>query len=336
MKYLYFIIILSGILSCRPNPDAHLVSSTLLTVPYGQNPTTPSQHLLDSIAVLPIDSLVKIEVDIAPDRKQFFFTRHDKVYTGWAREDFQSSHNRIRYYQIDSGFVNWQIGYFDIGQLECDFHALHGFNHGSQRMWSRDGMPYIALFSTMGKKHGLQQRWHPNGILAWEADFDTNSLIYEVYYSPEGKIRRFDGAFSLPIPNNEAYEEMKLLLPESSGFLEAYLHYYFESTGEKQPLRTRGENICHYSITFAESIKYESKSCNAGSGYSIVSLPKVSNVFSKRLLHATMKPYNDDDPFRWSVDTLFYTEDGIPGSAGCNIVIEQSDSLTTIGIYCTD
>lgn len=336
MKYVLFLMLLNGLTSCGFNPETHEVQRVLLEVPYSQHPETPSQLLLDSLALVPMDSLAKKEVVIVQDCKQVFYTLNNKAYTGWAKEDFLSSHNRIRYYQIDSGLVNWQIGYFDNGQLDCDFHALNGFNHGSQRMWFRDGTPYINHNATIGKKHGLQQRWHPNGQLDWQAEYVNDSLIYEVKYSPEGKIKHFDGSFILPLPNDEQYQDIKLLIPKWDGFMGAYLGYYFEITGDKQLLRTRGNRTCHYIIEFANKITYETKTCNAGSGYSITTLPKVSNTFAKRLLYAIVKPWDENDTFRWSADTLLYTEDGIPGSAGCNVDIEQTDSISIIKMFCTD
>jgi len=336
MKYLFFFILLNGLASCNFNPETNEVGPELLKVPYDHNPETPSQLVLDSLAVLPMDSLVKKDVEITQDRKQVFYTLNDRAYTGWATENLLSSHNRIRYYQIDSGFVNWQIGYFDNGQLDCDFHALDGFNHGSQRMWSRDGTPYVNLNSIMDKKHGLQQRWHPNGQLDWQAEYVNDSLLYEVKYTPEGKIKSFDGSFTLPIPDDKVYEEIKQLLPEWNSSLGAYLSYYYEVSGDKNQLRTRGTRICHYTIEFAKKITYEANTCRASSNVMKLSMPKTSNAFIKKLLYSVVRPWDDNDPFKWSSDTLFFTENGIPNTAGCNIEIEHTDSLSIVKMYCTD
>jgi hypothetical protein len=337
MKYLMLYGLPLALLSCQPGSDSIGQEMKLLAVPYGQDPETPSQTMLDSIATMVKDSLKVQMVEIAPDRTQHFYTYHEVPFSGWVKEVFLDSNHRTRYYQIDSGFVNWQIGYFDNGILDCDFHALNGFNHGNQRMWSRDGRPYINTYSIQDQKHGLQQRWHSNGALDWKAIYDHGALIYGVNYNPEGKIYHFAGDFDLPIPDEQEYEEMKLLYSEWNGPWGAYLDYFFKSSSEKNALRIEGgDHICHYKIVFADKITYESNTCSAGSGYGILTLPKTSDASIRKILYAILRPWDENDTYQWSPDTMYYTDEGIPESAGCNVVIEQEESSTIVKLYCSD
>lgn len=331
MKYFLFISIL-GSICCH----SKLASEKLLKVPYGRDPETPKQSLLDSLAILRMDSLEIIEVEVLPDRKQHFYQFHQKPFSGWVKEDFKETHQRIRYYQIDSGFVNWQIGYFDNGQLDCDFHSLKGLNHGNQRMWSRDGTPYINTNSIMDKKHGIQKRWHPNGELNWLAEYDSGKLVYEISYTPKGKIKKFDGDFTLPIPDETQYEKIKSLSAKWQGPFGAYLDYFFETDGDKKPLKTEGEHACHYEVSFAEKLKINIDQCRSISNTSIMTLPRITDSEAKKLLYTIVRPWDESDTYRWSKDTLYFTEDGIPESAGCNVEIEHTSSTTIIKLFCTE
>jgi hypothetical protein len=177
----FFFLLSLAMASCQNPP-------TDLEVPYGENPEIPAQATLETLATLDFKELEDEPVEINAERKQHFYRLKGEPYTGWAKHDLLAENQRMRYIKIDSGYVVWQIGYFDNGNPDCDFHALNGLNHGSQRMWKRDGQPYIDTYSLNDVPSGTQRRWHPNGQLEWKAVYENGVNIEEVFYSPEGEV----------------------------------------------------------------------------------------------------------------------------------------------------
>lgn len=110
------------------------------------------------------------------------------LYNGWAKMIFDNSH-KYRFVKIENGLITWQIGYFDDGNIDHDFHMKNGINLGSQRMWTAKDMLYIQnFFVNDGKLHGIQKRWHSNGNLAYEANYDYGKLLSEISYDLNGVI----------------------------------------------------------------------------------------------------------------------------------------------------
>ena len=105
---------------------------------------------------------------------------------------------------IDDGLVVWQVGYYDTGEIDHDFHMKNGFNMGSQRMWNKGGGLYIdTYFLEGGIQHGPQKRWYGNGQLAMDAFFRNGTPIYEVLFDTDGTVVNAKG--KLP----EAYQSIK-------------------------------------------------------------------------------------------------------------------------------
>ena len=328
------------LIGCHPAP-----THQLLPVPYSENPETPAQALLDSLSTLTIQVLDTTWIQLENQTEKIrWYTYHDVPFSGWVKEDFSTSHGRIRYYQIDSGMVNWQVGYFTNGHLDCDFHQLNGENHGSQRMWSKDGTPYISTYAQHGKQHGKQRRWYPNGQLEWLAVYEQGELVEEVYYSEAGKIQRFQGDFEVPYLDSSNFDQIKPIYSQGWGNVYRYFIYYFDSTAVKEPLDHRGGNYCHFKQQFAQKIELEMKQCNAGESAVIITLPKMSVSHAKKIVRGffqnetaeMVNMRNAAVPFLWSNDTLHYSEEGISGAAGCDFHFESTDTNMVIRFYCTD
>lgn len=133
--YLFSLLILIGCTNTKPS------YKDTLTVPYGLNPETPPKTQLEAIATVEIEQLESSLEAVDSTRQDHFYQVHGLPFSGWAKQDFLEGHQRTRHYKIEQGWVNWQIGYFDNGLPDCDFHALNGKDHGNQRMWARDGTP---------------------------------------------------------------------------------------------------------------------------------------------------------------------------------------------------
>lgn len=189
MKYHYCIFLLVFSIQCTAQ-----VKELPDQVPYGENPATPSQALLDKLLLISFDSLTE-EVLKAKDGSIIrTFSLDQKPYSGWAIQVFPDTHHRYRYTKYEAGLPVWQIGYYDNGRLDHDFHMKGGQNYGSQRMWRGDGSPYIdTYFAEGGIQHGPQKRWYDNGILARDAQFQHGELVYEVLWNKDGKITEEKG-----------------------------------------------------------------------------------------------------------------------------------------------
>ena len=307
-----------------------------IQVPYGVDPETPSQKLLDSLAQLKMDALSNEMIDMAPGVQQRFYRLDGKPFTGWAQQNFKDSHNRTRYFKVDSGWVCWQIGYFDNGQPDCDFHALNGKNHGNQRMWTYNGTPYINTNSLNGKNHGIQRRWHSNGNLEWYAEYDHGQAIFEVFYNKQGKIARFSGEFEWPVPDENEFLSLKRVEQSSNGVIDAYLSHYFVPTSDKIPVKINGQDTCHYNQTYAENIHLKIDHCRSIANSVFLELPSIPVSNTKELMYILFKHGNEDDSFSWTSDTLHFTEDGLVNSMGCEFHFEKADSKTTVEIICTE
>lgn len=174
-------VILLSLSACAQKPAIDL------PVRYTVDPETPRQSLLDSLVTHRLSDFEERMVTVAPHVKNRFYLLDGKPFSGWSFQELED-YQQIRYYKIDSGFVSWQIGFFENGQVNCDFHSKRGLNHGNQRMWSEDGTPYINTNSINGESHGYQRRWYPNGQLEWEAQYENGKLIWEKNYDGSGSL----------------------------------------------------------------------------------------------------------------------------------------------------
>jgi antitoxin component YwqK of YwqJK toxin-antitoxin module len=339
MKQILFVYSLLFLIACSTDP-----SDKLLPVPYSVNPETPNQKLLDSLALRDISELQSELKTLDNTFENQFYTLNKKPFTGWVKEDLSASQGVIRYLQIDSGWVNWQVGYFINGQLECDFHQINGKKHGNQRRWAKNGTPYTNNNLMHGIQDGEQRRWYPNGQLEWFAKYNQGELLEQVYYSTKGKIQSFDGDFEIPYLNSNNFDNIKPIYSQGWGNVYRYFIYFFDSTSVKRPLDTRGSSICHFKQQFAEKIELEMIQCNAGVSSVSINFPPMSIPHAKKIVRGffqnetaeMVEMRNAAVPYLWSSDTLYYTEEGIPAAPGCDFHFEPSDSNMLIKFYCTD
>lgn len=113
----------------------------------------------------------------------------DTLFDGWACETFLDTDHRFRYTKYEKGKLVRQIGYFDNGQVDHDFSMMHGASFGSERMWCRDGKPYVLnYYIRPGIKHDYQRRWDGEGQLIFEAFFEEGKEIYSVELDGRGNV----------------------------------------------------------------------------------------------------------------------------------------------------
>lgn len=123
-----------------------------------------------------------------------YYTLKNQPYSGWALQLFENNEHKYRYMKFEQGLTVWQIGYYDNGDLDLDFHLKDGVNCGSQRMWRKHGAKYIDTYMAEGgKQEGIQLRWHANNILAREAMFDNGKAVYEVLFNTQGAVTKTSG-----------------------------------------------------------------------------------------------------------------------------------------------
>ena len=158
-------------------------------VPYEKNPKTPSKESLESLNLLPFEAL-NIEINNIEGGKHIkIYKKGSLLFNGWTIQLFKGNEHRFRYTHYTNGLADWQIGYFDNGELDHDFHMKDGVNCGSARMWQKGGCPYIdTYFLEGGIGDGPAYAWHVNCSLSRDALFDNDKLLYEVKFDAEGKI----------------------------------------------------------------------------------------------------------------------------------------------------
>lgn len=149
-------------------------------VPYEPNPVTPLQEDLIKVSETNFDSLIVIN-GITYQNK--------KVFSGWAYQIYKDNSHRYRYTKFNAGKKVWQIGYYESGNIDHDFHIYKDENMGSQRMWRDDGSLYIDnYFLEGGVLHGVQKRWYVDNRLAVESKYDKGILIYKREYDKSGNL----------------------------------------------------------------------------------------------------------------------------------------------------
>ena len=163
-------------------------------VPYGESPTMPSQEVLDQLVSVPYQSLEVREDRSNPQKRIRTYYLDGELFSGWSKQIFLDSDHRYRYVKYENGIAVWQLGFYDNGNPDVDFHMKDAYNCGSQRMWLKEGSLYVdSYFLEGGIPHGKQMRWHFNGALARDALFNQGEVVYEVLFDQEGGITERKG-----------------------------------------------------------------------------------------------------------------------------------------------
>ena len=163
-------------------------------VPYHPNPEIPSQKALNAVTATDFDDLTEKKEVVSSSKTIRYYYQNEQLFSGWVLKIFSDTEHRFRYMKIDKGLIVWQIGFYDNGDLDFDFHHKDGHNVGSQRMWRKAVEPYIdTYFQEGGIQHGPQYRWHGKGVLARDALFENGQLVYEVLFDQQGEITQKTG-----------------------------------------------------------------------------------------------------------------------------------------------
>lgn len=166
-----------------------LNSLATLKVPYEKEPQTPSKESLDSLDLIPFETLVIENKSTEGSNHIKYYRKDSQLFNGWAIQIFNENEHRFRYTHYANDLADWQIGYFDNGELGHDFHMKDGMNCGSARMWYKGGCPYIqTYFLEGGIGDGIAYAWHENCILSRDVLFKNGSILYEVKFDQEGKV----------------------------------------------------------------------------------------------------------------------------------------------------
>lgn len=178
-----FLLALVGGQACTAQPGLNT-----MPVPYQAKPPIPTMEALDDLDLTDQTALTIEETrdSLGIITRQYFLK--DLPFSGWTKAVFLDTDHRYRYVRYESGFPVWQIGYYDNGEIDHDFHIKNGKNKGAQRMWNKGGQLYIdTYFEEGGIQHGKQYRWYGDGTLARDAEFSHGKLIYEILYDKTGK-----------------------------------------------------------------------------------------------------------------------------------------------------
>lgn len=163
-------------------------------VPYEYETYVPSQNQLKKISKLDYNKLEIKRTRLKSGKYIKYHYLNGKLYNGWVFQIFENDKHKYRYLKIENGLITWQIGYFDNGQLDHDFHQKHGYDCGRQRMWRRNGDKYIDNFKLEGEiSHGDQYRWSANNILAEHSKYENGKLIFKIIYDESGNILKTEG-----------------------------------------------------------------------------------------------------------------------------------------------
>ena len=177
MNHFVILSILLIYQSCVGQEDT---SSTL-------HPKTPSQEYLETLCEIDATELRRQVEPNAISTVEYFFG--DQLYSGWACQVFTDTDHRYRFSRYENGVLVRQIGYFDNGNLGHDFSMQNGNSIGSERMWRRDGNPYVRnYYLAPGVKHDYQRRWEAGGHLVYEALFEKGKEIYAVSFDGDGNV----------------------------------------------------------------------------------------------------------------------------------------------------
>ena len=181
-----FTAILAGILAIASCGQR---SSSLNEVPYGENPVLPGMDELESLSELDFSELTVIDIELNEERSGKMHVLNGKPYIGWVRQLFPENEHRFRYMLMEDGLIAWQVGYYDDGTPDMDFHMKNGLGKGSQRMWYKSGGLYVeTYYKDGGIQHGPQKRWYGNGKLAMDAMFENGEPVYEVLFDKDGSV----------------------------------------------------------------------------------------------------------------------------------------------------
>ena len=167
---------------------ASCTQSIPVQIPYHRDPETPSLAALQAISKIDASALERHQVfDEAGEGIQTF-SLDGELFTGWAYFLHPDTDHRYRFIFCKAGKIHWQVGYYDNGQLDHDFHMKADKSFGSERMWNKNGRPYIDYFyDPPGEMDGVQYRWHGNGVLAREGLYKKGEMVYEVIFDKEGR-----------------------------------------------------------------------------------------------------------------------------------------------------
>jgi hypothetical protein len=163
-------------------------------VPYHRDPETPSKEVLDAASTVRTLDLKEERIDTGTGHKRSYFYLNEKLFTGWSYQVFDDTEHKYRYLKCEEGVKVWQIGYYEDGTIDHDFHMKAGKGLGSERMWMADGNPYTDYYySSSEKMDGVQRRWFTNNTLARDGLYKDGELIYDIFYNQDGTISEYKG-----------------------------------------------------------------------------------------------------------------------------------------------
>ncbi|WP_282638583.1 toxin-antitoxin system YwqK family antitoxin [Sphingobacterium thalpophilum] len=104
----------------------------------------------------------------------------------------------VFYEKLDQGLIRFYFDkYYYLAAKDCEFKTIERVSkfdftkqvfEGEFRDFAPDGSRMLVGNYTDGKKEGLFQAFHPNGVLKWEVNFKANFPTGDwKYYYPDGK-----------------------------------------------------------------------------------------------------------------------------------------------------
>lgn len=160
----------------------------------GLNPRSPSQKVLKAANPVGHRTLNVEHMQTAEGRTQRVFLSNGKRYNGWTVDVNMQADVRTKYFKYVNGLVEWQVGFFDTGELTIDQRKKDGLNYGHSRFWNKRGEVYISgFYSEPGKAHGPQKSWFKDGSIARDGLYEHGELIYDVMFDESGQITEHQG-----------------------------------------------------------------------------------------------------------------------------------------------
>lgn len=160
-----------------------------------KNPRTPSQKLLKSLNPIDNRSLNVEHMKSAEGRTQRVFLKDGKRFNGWTTDYNDQIDISTKFFKYVNGLVEWQIGFYNSGELNLDVRKTDGLNYGHQRFFNKQGFQYIdGFYSEPGKADGVQQSWFADGKIARDALYNKGEIVYDVMFDQTtGKVNEYHG-----------------------------------------------------------------------------------------------------------------------------------------------
>lgn len=159
--------------------------------------------------------------------------------------------------------------------------------------------------------------------------FSCNSTIDRGKENVDPKKNVLD-SFKLIFPDTSLIRRESLINPYNTLYI--YLINYYDSIGPKKTEKQEGGDPVIFRQSFNYGIEYYVNASHVGYHQEEITFPLVKASELKKLFSILYV----SDYLKWSSDSLWYTEDGLPENAGCSFVYKTENKQLKVEIFCSD